>query len=455
MPSREASRALRQFRITQCISIPPPRPKKTPRQSADQARVQLQLVQERLAKYDRGQCEKLRLRLSEESHLRRCARKGCTALTKKTPLCAEHLAQCGLRIGRSTVCDGEGLFAVASPEALAAAAALGKRPEEVEVFGPSARYFICPYDGILLCNPDPHVLDQMEGTGDWVYCFKIDSCHYIDAALENFTGRFLNCAYPVRSRANARFSADTRRKTVTVRATKSIRHGQEILLSSYGGGYFPRLFEALEESRLGTCSRDEVLESEHTKRRLGRSDGGAPKRAAHGDGPAPPEPFPLDPRFGEWWDSPPVLRATSKRKGSGAKSKKRRAPGSAAGAGSSGSRRRRRQKLSPLAEIVSMLTRDDGLERRWAATWSFDDLPSSLFGAPVSVPTPRAPAAAPLRPSPSLPPPQRAAAEMLWMLTRDDGLERRWAATWSFDDLPSSLFGAPASISIPPSISPS
>eukprot|EP00741_Cyanophora_paradoxa_P023444 tig00021583_g22648.t1 len=295
-------------------------------------------VLSRIRRADRGQFESLHLQLVVATKRRRCQWRDCPQSTRKTPFCKEHLAKLKLRIGPSTVCDGEGLFAEALPEELEAAAAKGLLPTEVEVFGPNTQYFVCLYDGILVTNPLQHWFDQLDATGEWTFCFKIDSLTYIDAALLNFLGRFINCAYPDAKRGNVRFVVNTRRKEVLVRATKPVFHRQELIAKTYGGGYFPRLMEKLETGKLCRCdSRGEVRMSNRTARAKLRegslsTEEDAPEREG---GDAVLEPFPLSP-LGRWWENPPKLRPPPKRNapfGARPKNKKKKKNAKASGGG--------------------------------------------------------------------------------------------------------------------------
>eukprot|EP00741_Cyanophora_paradoxa_P019193 tig00000215_g18529.t1 len=227
-------------------------------------------------------------------------------------------AEAGFRIGPSTVCKGEGLFAVAQPEALAAAAELGKLPEEVEVFGPNTRVFITFYDGILMRSPEPYEIEQIQKTGEWLYCYMIDKDTYVHGALENFLGRFINAAHPDPSRANAYFSANTTKKTVSCCASVAIYHEQEVIVSSYGHGFFPELLRQLESYTLCQFpTRELVPKSAHTKRVEARElkrpqvwvmrEPGSRTGAADAHPDAVLEPFEPGPG-GAWWLKPPRIR---------------------------------------------------------------------------------------------------------------------------------------------------
>eukprot|EP00741_Cyanophora_paradoxa_P018425 tig00021046_g17789.t1 len=326
-----------------CIEIDPPRSSSAcpAAEGAGEPEAPAELVLARLESADGGQLETLRRHLFELTRWRRCVWRGCAASTRKTPFCEEHLARAGFRIGPSTVCKGDGVFAVAQPEVLARAAAQGRRPDEVEVFGPTTRIFIMPYEGVLLVNPTPHELEELDRTAHWTYCFRIDSLTYLDAALESFLGRFVDCAYPDPSRANARFSSNTRKKGALLRAIKAIKHNMEILATSYGAGYFPRLLSVLEKRTLHRYGdRSAVERSERTKRVEGRSGGKASAAAPEGLGGAAPgpasgptgltpedplEPFPLGP-YGEWWVKPPVIKAKPRSGATFGVTKRRRGP---------------------------------------------------------------------------------------------------------------------------------
>eukprot|EP00741_Cyanophora_paradoxa_P016232 tig00000042_g15671.t1 len=284
----------------------------------DRLRTATELFLQRLRKADRGQLETLRRRLARATRPRRCRWDGCLASTRKTPFCVEHLRRLGFRIGPSTVCKGEGLFAVAQPEALAAAAELGKLPEEVEVFGPNTRVFITFYDGILMRSPEPYEIEQIQKTGEWLYCYMIDKDTYVHGALENFLGRFINAAHPDPSRANAYFSANTTKKTVSCCASVAIYHEQEVIVSSYGHGFFPELLRQLESYTLCQFpTRELVPKSAHTKRVEARElkrpqvwvmrEPGSRTGAADAHPDAVLEPFEPGPG-GAWWLKPPRIR---------------------------------------------------------------------------------------------------------------------------------------------------
>ena len=65
------------------------------------------------------------------------------------------------------------------------------------------------------------------------YCAKIKNDTYVDCACERRVGSLANSSV---GHNNARLSANTRNSTLSVKATKNIKNGQEILLS-YGTAY--------------------------------------------------------------------------------------------------------------------------------------------------------------------------------------------------------------------------
>ncbi len=150
-----------------------------------------------------------------------CRRNACIGL----PYCYQHLQVAyHVRIADSDIPHaGKGLFAW-NPHAEGG----GEHPIVFRRGDP-----IVPYDGELLNN---HQLDARYGeyTGPYALQVLANNAAVRDGALSRTVGSLIN--HTARNRANAEFVVDRARRTARIRATKPIRHGQEILIN-YGREY--------------------------------------------------------------------------------------------------------------------------------------------------------------------------------------------------------------------------
>jgi hypothetical protein len=114
--------------------------------------------------------------------------------------------------------SGKGLFAY------------DNKKQENEIVFPN-KSLICEYRGELLPRT---VIDQRYNQYTAPYAVQISNQYVIDPACKRGIGAFINTNNA--NQLNARFSVNMRNRTVSIKATKNIRNGQEIYLA-YGNDY--------------------------------------------------------------------------------------------------------------------------------------------------------------------------------------------------------------------------
>ena len=173
------------------------------------------------------------------------ARCWCKARTKHGCLCWVHrAARDGTRIKDSAVAGaGRGLFA-----------ARDFAKNEV----------VARYTGDLINTAEGRA--DGEGFGGSHYVLELSEQLAIDAARTNTAdGRLINDARGSNRRANVRFVANQRAKTVTIRTTRRVREGEEFLLS-YGRSFWgaaPRADAEVGERAVGAGPRAQGDSKDH------------------------------------------------------------------------------------------------------------------------------------------------------------------------------------------------
>ncbi len=145
----------------------------------------------------------------------RCSRKCVIG----TPYCWTHLlSKCSLRILPSTIANaGKGLFV------------LNKREPDGAVIIRNGET-ICPYGGELI---DKDTLEERYGNKTAPYGIQLSRNQYRDAGCARGVGSLINHDS---QRANVMYSVDQRAKTVSIKAKRNLKNGEELFIS-YGRDY--------------------------------------------------------------------------------------------------------------------------------------------------------------------------------------------------------------------------
>jgi len=146
----------------------------------------------------------------------RCSRKSCIGFE----YCYTHLLSVKhLRIKESNIPNaGKGLFALNKNE-----------PENAIIFKKNEK--IVNYNGEMINNRER--MNRYQGFNA-PYAVELSNNNIVDSATKRGVASTSN--HTNRSRSNAKLSVDNRNKVVSIKATKNILNGEEILIN-YGNSY--------------------------------------------------------------------------------------------------------------------------------------------------------------------------------------------------------------------------
>ena len=153
--------------------------------------------------------------IGQNKNGQRCSRKCIIG----TPYCWTHLlSKHHLRILPSTIANaGKGLFVVDK-----------KQPEGAVIFRTGET--VCPYGGDLI---DKDTINERYGENTAPYGIQLSQNRYRDAGCARGVGSLIN--HDSR-RANVAYSVDQRAKTVSIKAKRNLKNGEELFVS-YGRVY--------------------------------------------------------------------------------------------------------------------------------------------------------------------------------------------------------------------------
>eukprot|EP00741_Cyanophora_paradoxa_P025428 tig00000382_g24547.t1 len=214
-------------------------------------------------------CAALGNRLERTTPAVSCATPGCLKTTKVCKHCPEHLEKERHLAVRLSEIGGKGLWASlpsAERERRIAAGEVDPSGSKAIAFRPGDE--VAKYDGDPIENPSPHDLDRINLTGLWMWALAVTSLFIIDGSKTTNEGRWANCAYRTGRKANARLVTNPRTKTGLLRATRPIYDGEEIILTSYGGGFFPKLWRCVRAGTLCLYTNPDKIPMDDRTRRL-------------------------------------------------------------------------------------------------------------------------------------------------------------------------------------------